>query len=209
MWRGRSNGIRGQWAEVAETAPDTLPDYLRPGLVIVSIGLNPSVTSARRGFYFANPRNRFWSALNASGLTGETLEPGRAAVEQLFERHAIGFTDLVKRATPGLADLRPDDFRTGAPVLKEKIERHAPKIAWFHGKETYRRYLRYAEGVHYEFGLGKQQAPIGSSLVFVTPSPSPANAAVSLEELVGWYRRLRALRDALWGVPSAPAGEEG
>jgi TDG/mug DNA glycosylase family protein len=182
---------------VAETGPNTLPDYLRPGLAIVSVGLNPSVTSARRGFYFAHPRNRFWNALSASGLVGETLEPGRGAVERLFERHAIGFTDLVKHATPGLADLKPDDFRAGAPVLKEKIERHAPKIAWFHGKETYRRYLRYAEGAREEFGLGEQRAPIGSSLVFVTPSPSPANAAVSLEELVEWYRQLGALRDSL------------
>ena len=46
----------------------TLPDYLRPGLDIVSIGINPSLPSVREGYYFANPRNRFWRALNASGL---------------------------------------------------------------------------------------------------------------------------------------------
>lgn len=185
---------------VAEPAAETLPDYLRPGLAIVSIGLNPSVVSARRGFYFANPRNRFWRALNASGLVDETLAPGREAVERLFERYGIGFTDLVSRATPGLADLKPDDFRSGAPALKERIERYAPKIAWFHGKETWRRYLRYAEGVHAAPGLGMQQTRIGSSLVFVTPSPSPANAAVPLEELIKWYRRLKALRDSVVGL---------
>lgn len=175
----------------------TLPDYLRPGLSIVSIGLNPSVMSARKGFYFANPRNRFWSALNGSGLADETLEPGQNAVERLFERSAIGFTDLVKRPTPGLADLKPVDFRAGAPVLTEKLERCAPRIAWFHGKETYRRYRQHAEGARGDFGLGLQPATIGSARVFVTPSPSPANAAVSLEELVEWYRRLTALRDSL------------
>ncbi|OGA48173.1 MAG: hypothetical protein A3G24_04040 [Betaproteobacteria bacterium RIFCSPLOWO2_12_FULL_62_13] len=178
-------------------ALQTLPDHLRLGLAIVSIGLNPSVMSARKGFYFANPRNRFWSALNSSGLADEALEPGREAVERLFERYAIGFTDLVKHATPGLADLKPEDFRAGAPVLKEKLERYAPRIAWFHGKETYRRYLRYGEGVRAEFELGLQQAPIGESRVFVTPSPSPANAAVSLGELVEWYRRLKTLRDSI------------
>ncbi len=175
----------------------TLPDYLRPGLTIVSIGLNPSVMSARKGFYFANPRNRFWSAFSASSLVDETLKPGREAVERLFVCYAIGFTDLVKRATPGLADLRPEDFSAGAPVLKRKLERYAPRVAWFHGKETYRRYLRYAERVRGEFDLGLQQSTIGKSRVFVTPSPSPANAAVSLDELVDWYRRLRVLRDSL------------
>lgn len=174
-----------------------LPDYLRPGLTIVSIGLNPSMMSARKGFYFANPRNRFWSALNASGLADETLEPGREAVERLFERYAIGFTDVVKHGTPGLADLKPEDFRAGAPVLREKLERYAPRIAWFHGKETYRRYLRYADGIRADFDLGLQQTPIGKSRVFVTPSPSPANAAVSLDELAKWYRQLKTFRDSL------------
>lgn len=165
--------------------------------MVVSIGLNPSVMSARKGFYFANPRNRFWSALDASGLVDENLEPGREAVERLFERYAIGFTDLVKRATPGLADLKPDDFSACAPVLKAKLKGYAPRIAWFHGKETYRRYLRYAEGVRADFELGLQQTSIGESRVFVTPSPSPANAAVSLDDLVEWYRRLKALRDLI------------
>lgn len=175
----------------------TLPDYLRPGLAVVSVGLNPSLMSARKGFYFANPRNRFWRALNASGLVNELLEPGRVAVERLFERYGIGFTDLVKHATPGLADLKPGDFRAGAPVLKEKLERYAPRVAWFQGKETYRRYRRYADGVQSDFELGLQDAAIGATRVFVTPSPSPANAAVSLDDLVEWYRRLKTLRDSI------------
>lgn len=82
-------------------------------------------------------------------------------------------------------------------MLKEKLERYAPRIAWFHGKETYRRYLRYAEGTAGNFDLGPQKAKIGQVVVFVAPSPSPANAAVSLEELVKWYRRLKELRDAM------------
>ena len=179
----------------------SLPDYLRPGLTIVSVGLNPSMMSARKGFYFANPRNRFWSALNASGLVDETLEPGPEAVEWLFERYSIGFTDVVKHATPGLADLRPEDFRAGAPILKKKLERYAPQIAWFHGKETYRRCLRYADGIRADFDLGLQQTSIGRSRVFVAPSPSPANAAVSLDELVKWYRRLKTFRDSMARLP--------
>ena len=79
----------------------TLSDYLGPGLEIVSIGLNPSLPSVREGFYFANPRNRFWRALNGSGLLAEPLVPGVAAMEVLLTRDRIGFTDVVKRPTAG------------------------------------------------------------------------------------------------------------
>ena len=54
----------------------TLPDYIRGDLRILSIGLNPSLPSVREGFYFANPRNRFWRALQCSGLLSDELETG-------------------------------------------------------------------------------------------------------------------------------------
>ncbi|MBT8121332.1 MAG: mismatch-specific DNA-glycosylase, partial [Gammaproteobacteria bacterium] len=60
---------------------ETLPDYLRAGLEIVSIGLNPSLPSVRDGFYFANPRNRFWRAVAASRLAPGLPPPGPDAVE--------------------------------------------------------------------------------------------------------------------------------
>src|SRR5258705_13470111 len=89
----------------------TLPDFLAPGLDIVSIGINPSLYSVERGFYFARPGNRFWPALNASGMIGPPLAPSRDPVELLFRRYHIGFTDLVKRATPRAAGLAAADYR--------------------------------------------------------------------------------------------------
>ncbi|MCK5480158.1 MAG: mismatch-specific DNA-glycosylase [Gammaproteobacteria bacterium] len=169
----------------------TLPDYLRPGLDIVSVGLNPSLPSVRDGFYFANPRNRFWRALNASGLVPESLEPGVAATGKLFRQYKIGFTDVVKRPTAGGNELRAADYREWAPVLKQKIEEHAPGVAWFHGKQAYVNYLYYAEGLREKPDWGAQSFFIGKSRVFVTPNPSPANAAYSLDELGDWYRQLK------------------
>ena len=171
---------------------ETLPDYLRPGLNIVSIGLNPSLPSVREGFYFANPRNRFWRALNASGLVTEALEPGVAATELLFHQFGIGFTDVVKRPTAGGNELRAADYREWAPLLKEKIERNAPAVAWFHGKQAYVNYLRYAEELRDKPCWGAQTFSIGKTRIFVTPNPSPANAAWSLAELGSWYRQLKA-----------------
>ena len=173
----------------------TLPDYLRPGLDIISVGLNPSLPSVRAGFYFANPRNRFWRALNASGLVAESLEPGVAAMDILFEQYAIGFTDVVKRPTAGGGELRAADYRVWAPPLLEKLEANPPQIVWFHGKQAFAGFLRHAMANRQDIGWGEQSLRIAGSRVFVTPNPSPANAAYSLADLTAWYRRLARLRD--------------
>ena len=170
---------------------ETLPDYLRSGLAVVSIGLNPSLPSVRAGYYFANPRNRFWRALRGSQLApaADVREPGIAAMEALLQ-HGIGFTDVVKRPTAGGHSLRAADFRAGAPQLRQKLLHCVPRIAWFHGKQAYAGYLRYAEGITSGIEWGVQPLRLGRSRVFVTPNPSPANAAFSLDDLIDWYARL-------------------
>ncbi|MDH3948956.1 MAG: mismatch-specific DNA-glycosylase [Gammaproteobacteria bacterium] len=172
----------------------TLPDYLRPGLDIVSIGINPSLPSVRDGFYFANPRNRFWRALNASGLLPVLVVPGAAAMDLLVSTYGIGFTDVVKRPTANASELRAADYRDWAPILKDKLEQHAPRIAWFQGKQACAHYLKYAEGMKPALDWGEQPFRLGGTRVFVSPNPSPANAAFSLDELTDWMRRLQALR---------------
>jgi TDG/mug DNA glycosylase family protein len=177
----------------------TLPDYLGPGLDIVSIGINPSVYSAERGFNFARPGNRFWPALNASGLVPERLEPSRAAVRRLFRVHRIGFTDLVKRATPRAADLTAADYGRGARLLAGKLRRHRPAIAWFQGTTAYRLFLEHLGTPRAPISPGLQPERIGATRVFVTPNPSGANPAANLNKLVPLYRRLARLRASLAG----------
>ena len=169
---------------------NTLPDYLCNGLTIVSVGLNPSLPSVREGFYFANPRNRFWRALQASDLTGVMLEPGIEAMDILLCQCRIGFTDVVKRPTAGSKELRAADYREGAPRLKQKLLRYQPDVVWFHGKLACSNYLRYAEGIRQGVDWGAQPYRIGITRIFVTPNPSPANAAYSLDDLSYWYRQL-------------------
>jgi len=169
---------------------DTLLDYLRDGLRIVSVGLNPSLRSMSEGYYFANPRNRFWKALNQSELVSGMLHPGVSAQKILFVDHGIGFTDVVKRPSAGISELRAADYRKGAPALRKKLLRYQPTVAWFHGKEAYRHYLKYTDVALFPLNWGEQRHRIGRSLVFVTPNPSPANAAFSLGVLVDWYDQL-------------------
>lgn len=98
---------------------ETLPDYYRDGLFFMSIGLNPSPVSVEAGYYFANPRHRFWKALNGSRLIEVPLEPGVAAMDSLFTKYHIGFTDLVKKPTSMGNKLRVADYQKGAPVLRK------------------------------------------------------------------------------------------
>ena len=177
----------------------TLPDYLGPGLDIVSIGINPSVYSVERGFNFARPGNRFWPALNASGLVPEPLEPSVAAVKQLFRVHRIGFTDLVKRATARADELTTADYARGARLLERKLRRHRPAIAWFQGTSAYRIFLEHLGTPRAKIGPGLQPERVGATRVFVTPNPSGANPAANLDKLVPLYRKLARLRASLAG----------
>ncbi|MDE2787911.1 MAG: amidohydrolase family protein [Chloroflexota bacterium] len=172
---------------------ETLPDYLRPGLDIVLIGLNPSIRSVQAGRYFANPRNRFWTAVSAANLVGR---PVGSDDDAALLADGIGFTDVVKRPTSQASGLTAADYRRDAPALREKLLRHAPRIACFHGFTAYRAYLRHGEGIKTvgSLELGRQDLVIGSSRVFVLPNPSPANARYSLDDLSAWYRELNRWR---------------
>lgn len=175
---------------------ETLPDYLRPGLAIILIGLNPSTRSVQAGHYFANPRNRFWPAVSAADLVGRPVGPDDDAS---LLADGIGFTDVVKRPTGQASGLTAADYRRDAPVLREKLLRHAPRIACFHGLTAYRAYLRHGEGIKNpgNLELGRQHLVIGASRVFVLPNPSPANARYSLDDLASWYRELNRWRAEL------------
>ena len=171
----------------------TLPDLLGPGLPLVFVGLNPSEYSAREGHYFANPRNRFWTAFNRSLLLpaalGRECSPSDDAA--LLE-HGIGFTDVVKRPTPQGSGLRAADYRRWAPLLREKLLQCQPRMVCFHGLMAYKAYLQYAEREKAAPELGLQTRLIGASCVFVVPNPSPANARYSVEALTEWYNEVAA-----------------
>lgn len=169
---------------------ETLPDYLRQDLYFLSVGLNPSPTSVEAGYYFANSHDRFWKALNGSRLTNAELQPGEAAMQDLFNKYNIGFTDLVKRPTKMGNELRVADYREEAPVLKEKLMTYQPGIAWFHGKGTYKNYLKYADSMDTIIPWGAQKHLIGKTSVFVTPNP----AQFSVENLIKLYDEMVSYR---------------
>ncbi len=158
-----------------------IPDVLAPGLRVLFCGINPGRVSAAAQAHFANPRNDFWRLLHGAGFTSRVLEPA-----EQFEllTYRVGVTNAAARTTPGSGDLRKADFAGAA----ERLERTAKELnpAWigFVGKEAYRGTF----GERPE--LGVQERRFANTRLFVLPSTSPANAAVSWEERLRWFEEL-------------------
>ena len=96
-----------------EIAKKGLPDYLKPGLDIVFIGINPSMFAAYTGKYYDGPGNHFWKALYMSGFLPEPM--GAEDDYKLLDL-GIGFTNVVPRTTRGLSDLSKKEIAEGAKV---------------------------------------------------------------------------------------------
>lgn len=163
-----------------------VPDVLGPDLDVVFCGINPGRVSDEAGAHFANPRNDFWRLLAAAGFTPRLYEP-REQFDLL--RLRIGLTNAAYRTTPGSGDLRRADFVGSAKRLQEIARESRPRAIGFVGKEAYRGAFR-ERAAH-----GLQERRLGDTELFVLPSTSPANAAVSWEERLLWFRELRALLD--------------
>jgi double-stranded uracil-DNA glycosylase len=162
----------------------SVPDVLAPGLRVIFCGINPGHWSAAAGAHFANPRNDFWRLLNDAGFTPRLLAP-----EEQHELPALGYglTNAAFRTTRGSSDLRRADFAGAAERLERLAEELGPAWIGFVGKEAYR-------GAFGERpALGTQERRLGETRLYVLPSTSPANAAVSYAERLRWFRRLRGL----------------
>jgi len=176
--------------------PASLPDYLRPGLDLVFVGINPSLYAVARGHYFARPTNRFWPAFSRSRLSEPIRRAlGRADLCPADDAHlpdfGIGLTDAVKRPSASAADLSATDFAAWAPHLRAKLEQHAPRVACFHGLTAYRPFRRHAlNQPDRDCQLGPQPLRLGPTHLFVVPNPSPANAHFRLADQIAWYDRL-------------------
>jgi len=175
---------------------ETLPDYLRAGLDLVFIGINPGLYSVAQGRYFARKTSRFWPAFSQSMLSAKirgaigrnTLGPEDDA---MLTEYGIGFTDVVKRPSRNAADVRPADYETWAPRLLARLRRCRPRVACFHGLTAFRAFARYGlRDPRTDWTLGAQPVRLGSVRVFVVPNPSPANAHFTPKDQVVWYDRL-------------------
>jgi mismatch-specific thymine-DNA glycosylase len=161
-----------------------LPDYLRGALKLVIVGFNPGEASARAGHYYAGRGNAFWPLLYDSGLIPERLEPED---DRRLLEFGIGLTDLVKRASRGIEDIRREEFAEGRVLLGQKFEQHAPKVIAFNGKLVYEKFSGRPTK------LGHQKESIYGAQVYVLPSTSGQNTTENQGEKLHHFRQLAAL----------------
>ena len=181
-----------------EVAKRGLPDYLREGLDIVFIGINPSMFAAYTGKYYDGPGNHFWQALHLSRLLPELMS---AEDDHKLLDLGIGFTNIVARTTRGLSDLSRAEIAEGAKILREKLLKFRPKIAVFNGKAIYEVYSGQKK-----FMFGRQPEPIVDMItgektwLWVMPSSSARCAQLPRAvDKVPFFDALRKFRDHLSG----------
>jgi double-stranded uracil-DNA glycosylase len=179
-----------------------LRDRIEPGVRVLFVGINPGVRSALTGHHFAGFSNRFWKLLFDARLVPE---PVTYKDDDRLPEWGFGITNIVSRATPGMMDLQPEEYRSGAKILLRKIRRFHPSIVAVVGVTVWRALLA-AVGTPgartCAVALGVQDATavaaFGETIAartrfFVLPNPSGRNANYSYDEMLAAFRKLKAI----------------
>ena len=179
--RGRTQTTCELWTNRAMA--DILPDLLDHDLILVFCGTAASQVSARAGAYYANPGNRFWTALWQTGITAHRYAPGDF---RGLLRLRIGLTDLVKDRAGNDSQLRQADYQ--AESLRQKIAVFQPRIVAFTSKTAWRAWagLKARDPVDY----GWQGQRLNGTRFFTLPSPS--GAARGYWRIQPWHELARA-----------------
>lgn len=165
-----------------------VPDRLAPDLDLVFVGYNPGRYSAQAGHHFAGASNYFWPLLHDAGLT-----PRRLTCEEDGDllQWGIGVTNIVDRMTPSSADLTPEDFRTGAQCLRQKLSAWRPRIVCCLGKDVYRYYA--AKRASDPLIWGRQpQSVLPQTIDYLAPNPS-RRSVVAYSVRLALMRELQSL----------------
>jgi TDG/mug DNA glycosylase family protein len=176
-----------------------VPDYLRPGLKLVIVGINPGLRSGATGHHYAYPGNHFWPLLFDSGLLPErlTYEDDHRALE--FD---VGLTNLCDRTTHEANELTREEMAAGARALRDKLLACAPRVVCFNGMGIYDAFLAAweemaaANGRRRRIAPGLQAERLAETLLFVVPSSSGRTAAYPRQAKLDYYRQLKQLLDS-------------
>lgn len=168
-----------------------LRDRIAPGLRVLFVGINPGVRSAITGHHFAGSSNRFWKLLWDARLVPE---PITYLDDVRLPEWGCGITNLIARPSPGIDDLRPDEYIEGWKILSRKISRYRPKVVALVGVTLYRAILPLVDPTaprNAPIACGLQPLIVHDARVFVVPNPSGRNANFSYDEMVAAYRTLK------------------
>lgn len=141
----------------AHLGASPLPDALAPNLLILFVGLNPGLQTARTHHAYAHPTNLFWRLLSSSGLTPRLCAPSED--RDLPRLYGLGLTNIVARPSRNGAELSKSEMDAGVAGLEEKVRRWRPEVVCIVGKSIWEAVWRVRKGRGMrkgEFGYGWQ-----------------------------------------------------
>ena len=185
-WRRDNVSVTSQ--DAAPVLEQDVPDYLRPGLKLVIVGINPGIRSGAARRHYAFRGNHFWPLMYNSGLLPIPLTHEND--ERVLE-FDIGLTNLVDRTTRGMEDLTWEEMVAAGDVLRAKMLKYRPKVVCFNGMGIYQAFA----GSKKRIELGLQPETLDGILLYVVPSSSGRTAAYQMDAKLSFYKDLRALVD--------------
>ena len=181
-----------------------LRDWIRPGVEVLFVGINPGVRSALTGHHFAGFSNRFWKLLYESRLVPE---PITFTDDDQLPEWGFGITNIIARATPGIDTLLPQEYVGGRKRLLAKIRTFRPRVVALVGVTVFRAMFPGHKG---PVRTGLQAQMLGGSALFVLPNTSGRNANFTYAEMLAAFRSLRRwCRAPLHGAPPGTLSERG
>jgi TDG/mug DNA glycosylase family protein len=193
-FKALSHGRRSAMKQPVESSDRRLRDRIAPGVRVLFVGINPGIRSAETGHHFAGFSNRFWKLLYDAGLVPERIT---FVDDDRLPQWGYGITNIVGRATRGIGDLTPQEYRDGARQLVSKIARYKPAVVALVGVTVWRALLE-ARGARdaktRPIRLGFQddgQDVLAGARVYVLPNPSGRNANYTYEEMLEAFKKLK------------------
>jgi mismatch-specific thymine-DNA glycosylase len=174
--------------DAAPVLEQDVPDYLRTGLKLVVVGINPGIRSGAARRHYAFRGNHFWPLMYNSGLLPVPLTHEND--ERVLE-FDIGLTNLVDRTTRGMEDLTWDEMVAAGDVLRGKLLQYRPLVVCFNGMGIYQDFAGSKKRVE----LGLQPETLEGILLYVVPSSSGRTAAYQMDAKLAYYKDLKALVD--------------
>ena len=165
-----------------------LRDCIKPGVLVLFVGINPGLRSAETGRHFAGHSNRFWKLLYESKLVSEPLTHQD---DRRLPEWRLGLTNIIGRCTPGIDALNPVEYRQGVASLKRKITRYRPHIVALLGVTIFRTLFSSMEQSKGPLDLGLTAMELAGVRIFLLPNPSGRNAHYSYRQMLTAFQVLR------------------
>jgi hypoxanthine-DNA glycosylase len=142
---------------------------------VLILGTMPSVKSREVGFYYGHPQNRFWRVL--AGIFKECVPIDTEGRKAYLLAHGVALWDVVASCEiTGSSDASIRDVTVND--IKDILDKSPISRIYANGRTAEKLYLRHVR-------------PITGVDITALPSTSPANAAVSLDELVRVWSVIR------------------